>query len=61
MMVSCAQQLLLTLLAGANSALKDEAKEFKFSTFIEAQRRSLTAKVAQATAFVSTTSNVRAT
>jgi hypothetical protein len=60
MMVSCAQQLLSTLLAGAKSALKDEAKEFKFSKFIEAQRRSLTALVAPATASASFASNVRA-
>ncbi len=36
MMVSCAQQLLSTVLAGAKSALKDEANGFKLAEFIEA-------------------------
>ena len=54
MMVSCAEQLLSTVLAGAKSTLKDEANGFKFAEFIEAQRGSLTALVAAATAFGST-------
>jgi hypothetical protein len=50
MMVSCAQQLLSTVLAGATSALKDEVNRFEFAKFIEAQRRSLTALFTPATA-----------
>jgi hypothetical protein len=45
---------LWTVLAGAKSALKDEAKRLKFAEFIEAQHRSLTARVAPATASDST-------
>jgi hypothetical protein len=54
MMVSCAQQLVSTISAGAKSALKDEANGFKFATFIEAQQRSLNALIAPVTASAST-------
>ncbi len=49
MTVRCARQLVWTVLAGAKSALKDEANGFEFAEFIEAQRRSLTALVAPVT------------
>jgi hypothetical protein len=48
MMVSCGQQQLGDVLAGAKSALKDEANAFN-AKFIEAQWRSLTALVAPVT------------
>lgn len=58
MMVSWSQQFLPTALAGAKSALKDKANGFEFATFIEAERRSLTALVAPVTALASIASKV---
>lgn len=56
MMVSCAPQLVSTVLAGAKSALKDKANGVNFAEFIEAQRRSLTVLAAPAIGIASSVS-----